>query len=226
MKYNCDLIQDLIPIYVDDALSDTSKKIVEDHFSECEECSKLFEEIKIEHERAIKKRQEYESQVEDFSRRIKKRRKRMLVMGIVACITVGILASIFITFKILDPFEYVAVESLDYVYDKRKIDNYIKNGKIPSIVSEGTENIALVYSTKDNRVNGRFHVSEKKAKEMKLKLNIATVDHLKMTKDSINGMYNEVKKTLEKLPQGVSYYQDKKFVYVFIIDGTVYYFGK
>ncbi|MFM1602557.1 zf-HC2 domain-containing protein [Helcococcus ovis] len=62
-------------MYVDDALSDTSKKIVEDHFSECEECSKLFEEIKIEHERAIKKRQEYESQVEDFSRRIKKKKK-------------------------------------------------------------------------------------------------------------------------------------------------------
>ena len=34
MKYNCDLISDLLPLYKDDICSDTTKKIVEEHIAE------------------------------------------------------------------------------------------------------------------------------------------------------------------------------------------------
>lgn len=38
MKYNCDLIKDLLPLYVDEICSDESKKIVEEHLDECLDC--------------------------------------------------------------------------------------------------------------------------------------------------------------------------------------------
>ena len=40
MKITCDIIQDLLPLYADDVLSDDSKELVKEHLAECESCSK------------------------------------------------------------------------------------------------------------------------------------------------------------------------------------------
>lgn len=45
MKYNCEVIQDLLPLYKDEVCSDESKKIVEEHLKECNECSKLMKKL-------------------------------------------------------------------------------------------------------------------------------------------------------------------------------------
>lgn len=41
MKYDCDVIQDLLPLYQDKICSDKSRGIVEEHISECEVCRKI-----------------------------------------------------------------------------------------------------------------------------------------------------------------------------------------
>jgi predicted anti-sigma-YlaC factor YlaD len=38
MKNNCEIIQDLIPLYCDGCASDASRKEVEEHIDECREC--------------------------------------------------------------------------------------------------------------------------------------------------------------------------------------------
>lgn len=43
MKYNCEIIKDLIPLYCDDVCSDASKTLVEEHTKECTAC---FDELK------------------------------------------------------------------------------------------------------------------------------------------------------------------------------------
>ena len=45
MKYNCDLISDLLPLYKDDICSDTTKKIVEEHIAECPDCKKILNSL-------------------------------------------------------------------------------------------------------------------------------------------------------------------------------------
>lgn len=42
MKYDCDLITDLLPLYKDDVCSASSKMIVEEHLAECDDCKKLL----------------------------------------------------------------------------------------------------------------------------------------------------------------------------------------
>ena len=39
MKYPCEMIQDLIPLYIEGICSDESKKIVEEHLSLCKSCN-------------------------------------------------------------------------------------------------------------------------------------------------------------------------------------------
>jgi hypothetical protein len=47
MNYiSCRIIEDLLPLYVDDVCSEESKKLIESHVSTCEECHKKLEEMK------------------------------------------------------------------------------------------------------------------------------------------------------------------------------------
>ena len=38
MKYDCDVIRDLLPLYADNACSEISRRMVEDHLQECPAC--------------------------------------------------------------------------------------------------------------------------------------------------------------------------------------------
>ena len=43
---NCEIIKDLIPLYIDGCCSKESERAVEEHLNDCSECKKLFEEMK------------------------------------------------------------------------------------------------------------------------------------------------------------------------------------
>ena len=46
MKYDHNVIKDLLPLYIDDVLSDTSRQIVDEHLDECEDCRKYLNDLK------------------------------------------------------------------------------------------------------------------------------------------------------------------------------------
>lgn len=48
MKWNCELIQDLLPLYEEDLCSPTSRKAVQEHLEECECCRRLTAPLPIE----------------------------------------------------------------------------------------------------------------------------------------------------------------------------------
>jgi len=45
-KLECDVIRDLLPSYVDEICSETSKRYVEEHVEDCPECEKLLEQLR------------------------------------------------------------------------------------------------------------------------------------------------------------------------------------
>lgn len=45
MKIKCEVINDLLPLYVDDVLSKESRELVEEHICECESCKKTLENM-------------------------------------------------------------------------------------------------------------------------------------------------------------------------------------
>ena len=46
MKYECKMIEDLLPLYKDGVCSQASSHAVEEHIAECPECSRLLNELK------------------------------------------------------------------------------------------------------------------------------------------------------------------------------------
>ncbi|MGN1275581.1 MAG: zf-HC2 domain-containing protein [Floccifex sp.] len=45
MKYPCSVIQDLLPLYVDEVCSEESKTIVEEHLSQCSICKEIYDSM-------------------------------------------------------------------------------------------------------------------------------------------------------------------------------------
>jgi len=46
MKYQCEMIQDLLPLYQDNVCSDESKRILEEHLEECNDCRIMAAKLK------------------------------------------------------------------------------------------------------------------------------------------------------------------------------------
>ena len=42
---NCDIVKDLLPLYIDDCCSKESEKIVEEHIKNCDACKKLYDDM-------------------------------------------------------------------------------------------------------------------------------------------------------------------------------------
>ena len=45
-EITCNVIRDLLPLYVDDVISDDSRKLVDEHISGCENCMNYYKEMK------------------------------------------------------------------------------------------------------------------------------------------------------------------------------------
>ena len=45
MKIPCNVIQDLLPLYADDACSEESRRMVQEHLEECGECGRMLERL-------------------------------------------------------------------------------------------------------------------------------------------------------------------------------------
>lgn len=43
MKISCDVIKDLLPLYIDNVCSDDTRKLIEEHLEECENCKKEYD---------------------------------------------------------------------------------------------------------------------------------------------------------------------------------------
>ncbi len=46
MKNSCDVIRDLLPLYADDACSEDSRRMVEEHLAECPECGGMLRRLR------------------------------------------------------------------------------------------------------------------------------------------------------------------------------------
>ncbi len=46
MKYSCEIIRDLLPLYIDDVASPSSRQMVEQHLTECADCQNILSRLK------------------------------------------------------------------------------------------------------------------------------------------------------------------------------------
>ncbi len=71
-QISCDMVQDLLPLYQDGLLRDTTKEAVRQHLEQCSACRSIYEEIKMP---VVLEKNETEQSAERFQTMVKKNRK-------------------------------------------------------------------------------------------------------------------------------------------------------
>ena len=72
MKTDCEIIRDLLPLYADDVCSESSRQMIQEHLTECPDCSSLLNQLRaseIENGLREEKDQVIEYQAKRFRRR-------------------------------------------------------------------------------------------------------------------------------------------------------------
>ena len=91
-KINCNVIQDILPLYIEDAVSDDTKELVEEHLQNCEICQRVYHETKTDLENDIKvsvQTKESRNEANDlknFRKFLKKRKTKTILLSIVATV--------------------------------------------------------------------------------------------------------------------------------------------
>lgn len=87
MKYQCEVIKDLLPLYVDDVCSKESKKIIEEHLEICDSCKQYYDAMKSSDNSIISEDKNNEI-LADSLQKVKKQIKAKHVLGIVATVVI------------------------------------------------------------------------------------------------------------------------------------------
>ncbi len=91
---SCDVIEDLIPLYVEDMLSEDSKKLVDTHLDECTECRVYLNELQTMNEVPIETDTKPLKKIE---RTITKKKWYAIIIAVLTTLLIGTLTVIFMT---------------------------------------------------------------------------------------------------------------------------------
>ncbi len=148
MKKECEIVQDLLFGYQDGTLHTASKELVEKHLKKCEECKKVFNEMKEDGVEDNKQEEEIDY-LKKVKKKMSKKNKLLIVIGTV--LTIIILFNIFI-------FVY-------YYHEARKIEIYLNN----DITEEQMEDIKNAINNIDKNAKIEYHSKEDALDELKEK---------------------------------------------------------
>ncbi len=97
---HCDVVRDLLPLYVDDVCSEKSKEEIEEHLNECEECKEIA--LAMRADISMINMEENLNEAENLkriSRQWKHDRQKYTLVGMTVAITILVIlfiASLFI----------------------------------------------------------------------------------------------------------------------------------
>lgn len=111
-RIDCDIIQDLLPLYVEHLASEASCRMIQEHLEECGNCRRILEEL----EKPVLEETVEEKQEIDFFKKIRNKHKRLIlaVSGtafLLAAILLTIGIKVFVTGSPVNP-DSVAYECL------------------------------------------------------------------------------------------------------------------
>lgn len=88
MNTNCNIIKDLLPLYVDNISSEETNKLVEDHLIECEQCQ---EQLNIMKEKTEVSSIDEKKAIEKFLEKVKKKRLIAILLAITSTLLLVII---------------------------------------------------------------------------------------------------------------------------------------
>lgn len=120
-KIPCEIIKDLMPLYVDGLTSQVTNREIAAHLEECEECRAMYERMKLEVEGERTAAQAAESGGIDYLKKVKRRNVRNVLLGAGAVFLVMVLALGLKLFVIGSPTESYVLTYTDLNDDQVRV---------------------------------------------------------------------------------------------------------
>ena len=86
MKYSCEVVRDLIPIYIDGVCSEASADVVEGHIKECTQCKEYLNKFNDTQEMEVQLNELEEKQKLDSLKKVKKKMKIKTILAVLGAI--------------------------------------------------------------------------------------------------------------------------------------------
>lgn len=142
MKKSCDIIKDLIPMYVENLTSEDSNQFIKEHLNSCEDCTNFLKNV----ERDLPKNDLPDTNKEKNEQKLMKGIQRRIYKMIFIAILIGILVGSLMFFNIGLVFVAICIFTLIYLIKTGKEVNFEKRGV--TIIIFAFSFISLVISLK------------------------------------------------------------------------------
>lgn len=128
-KISCNIIKDILPLYLDGVVSDDTKKIVEEHLKECDQCRN--EAMKLKQDVVLPASKSVRLAETEVVKGLKRKlfRKKFLISAVSVIITIAILAGI---------YSYMVMTETCVPYNSGKVQIEEENGAL-YVVYEGDD---------------------------------------------------------------------------------------
>lgn len=87
-KISCEIIQDLMPSYIDGLTSESTTALIEEHIAECDDCRKMLENMRSDEGLTVTP-SESEAKEIDFLKKNRKKGKRAVILGVILTLLVA-----------------------------------------------------------------------------------------------------------------------------------------
>lgn len=205
MKINlpCEIVQDLLPSYTDGITGQETAEAVEYHLEDCEDCKKLYEDMKKEYDKKIETGEEKEL-LKKINKKMNRKTKIIILCAAAAVLVIGFFVKYLFTSALKDiPLSDVTVSASVYKIEDLYMDE--ETGEVELTdgmysISMGTGVTDGVYSVNvETGENGICHVTigsgaENTAEDLTASYVICFPD-----KDSIIGPIGITKELAEEL---------------------------
>lgn len=127
MKTDCDIIRDLLPLYVECAASEASQALIDEHLAECPACKE--ELARMQKPLPVKPEAEPDAPLKSVRRTLSRRMRRAVIF---ACVITAALLCVFIYFYTKETpvaFDDVNIATFEATENGRQIYWYVLLGK-------------------------------------------------------------------------------------------------
>lgn len=130
-KESCEIIRDILPLYIDDACSVDSKAFIEEHIKECNECENMLKLMRMEeHIPDIEEASENNSTVAVMNKINKSILKKQIMAAAITALVLGGIWAYFFLLDINNPYKNYVSE----ITNVQDIMYYFKFAFFPYIV--------------------------------------------------------------------------------------------
>lgn len=152
----CDIVKDLAAPYVENLINSKSKKFVEEHLKNCDNCKKYYNDINSNilnesHNEKIKEKQEL-----DFLKKIRKNMSILkIILFVILTIIIVVILSIFIKCQTVTKIVNDAYDQIEYL---KTLNNYklVEKTITTNYPDNDTSEIIATYYYKDGKYKNEY----------------------------------------------------------------------